>query len=467
MQPVPESIGPYKVLQELGRGKRTIVYKAWQPALEREVALKVLRQSDAETLRRFETEARLSSNLQSPGVRRIHEAGRTPEGYVYVAMEYVDCSLKDVMRRRFLRHQTFSREEVAQLLQPIAQALDEIHRQGLVHLDIKPENILVSQTGQAVLADFGITRRRGERTHEGTPLYLSPEQASGERPIGPWCDIYSLGALIYEMLVGRAPFVSEQDFVLVRQHLEDAPPAPHSFNPALPRDLDRTLLAALSKDPARRQSGAGKLLAQVRGRLAPTTGATLAAALRRHPYWVGTLATLPVLVALGWLSWRALSNHDAPPPTLTLTTPVVVTSTSEYVAPITPDSAHTPTLTPRVMPTSTPIRATRTPEPSATTTIGLVVPLTLLRPAGELTEQEKIATFEWEGALHPGQHFVIEWEHYDSDKKAWGLIKSEACVTLMYTYDLPKPGNWRWRVRVEPDGAVTDWKEFWLRLYAP
>ncbi len=462
MQPVPEFIGPYKVLQELGRGKRTVVYKAWQPGLEREVALKVLRQSDAETLRRFETEARLSSNLQSPGVRRIHEAGQTPEGYVYVAMEYVDRSLKEVMRQRFSRRRTFTREEVTQLLRPIVQALDEIHRQGLVHLDIKPENILVSQTGQAVLADFGITRRRGEKTHEGTPLYLSPEQASGERPIGPWSDIYSLGVLIYEMLVGRAPFVGEQDFVLVRQHLEDTPPAPCTLNPALPRDLDRTLLAALSKDLSRRPSGAGKLLAQVRqGAPAPAAG------LRRHPYLIGTLATLPLLAALGWLGWRALSNHDAPPLTTVVMTPVVVTSTSEYVAPVTPAFTRTPTPTPRAMPTSTPIKATHTPEPSATTYLEADAPLSLLRPAGELTEQEKVATFEWEGTLHPGQHFVIELEHYDSDEKAWVPVKSEDCIALVYKYDLPKPGNWRWRVRVEPDGAVSNWKEFWLRLYAP
>ncbi|MBN2005453.1 MAG: serine/threonine protein kinase [Anaerolineae bacterium] len=469
MPSLPEFIGPYKVLQELGRGKRTIVYKARQPALEREVALKVLRQNDAETLRRFESEVRLSSSLRSPGVRRIHEAGHTPEGYVYVAMEYVDGSLKEVMRRRFLRHQTFAPEEVVRLLRPIAQALDEIHRQGLVHLDIKPDNILVSRTGQAVLADFGITRRRGETTHEGTPLYLSPEQASGERPIGPWSDIYSLGVLIYEMLLGRAPFVGEQDFVLVRQHLEDAPPAPHTLNPAFPHDLERAVLAALSKDPARRPSSAGELLSQVQSYPSAegaAPGGVLPALFRRHPYLIGALLILPVIVTLGWLGWRSLLNDGTLTPTSVVVTAMVATSTSEYVATATPTPTRTTTPTPRVMPTSTPIRATPTPELPVTIN-GEVFPLRLLRPSGELTEQDKMATFEWQGVLSSNQHFVIELEHYDSDAFAWSLIKSDTCITPMYKYDLPKPGNWRWRVRVEPDGAVSDWMEFWLRLYVP
>ena len=123
--------------------------------------MKVLRRYDQATLDKFEREALLSKRLRLPGVRRTYEAGKTPEGFIFLAMEYVDASLKDIIQRQ---GRPFTRDEVVRLLAPIAQALDQLHRQGMVHLDIKPENILVFEDGRAVLADFGITRQQGEMT---------------------------------------------------------------------------------------------------------------------------------------------------------------------------------------------------------------------------------------------------------------------------------------------------------------
>ena len=182
-------IGKYQIIEELGRGSRAVVYKAWQPTMERYVALKVLTRYDPQTLQRFQAEAQLTANLNHPYIRQVFEADRTPEGYIYVAMQYADTSLKALLQHRRREKRPFSPREVAHLLRPIAKVLDYIHSRGVVHLDIKPENILIFKGGRTVLADFGIAQRQGTHTHAGTPLYMSPEQAAGDRPVGPWSDI--------------------------------------------------------------------------------------------------------------------------------------------------------------------------------------------------------------------------------------------------------------------------------------
>ena len=256
----PSTIGPYRIINKLGRGRHATVYKAQQRGADCPVALKVLRDYDPATLEKFKREARLSASLKIPGVRRTYEAGQTRDGQTFLAMEYVDASLKDWIQRH---KRPFTRDEVVRLLTPIAQALNAMHQQGLVHLDVKPENILVSEDGRAVLADFGITREQGAATTQGTPRYMSPEQATGNRPVTPQSDVYSLGVVIYEMLTGRPPFQSERDDVLLRQHVQDAPPAPRDLNPRIDRAVARTLLSALNKEPHRRPLSAGELLREL------------------------------------------------------------------------------------------------------------------------------------------------------------------------------------------------------------
>jgi serine/threonine protein kinase len=256
-------LGQYKVVAEVGRGQHSVVYKAWQPFLERHVALKVVHQHDRETLQKFEAEARLTAQLIDQGVtniRQVWEVGQTADGYIFVALEYVEESLRNVLNRARERKYRMNPAAAARLLVPIAQALDAIHSRGWVHLDIKPQNILITTDGRALLADFGIAQRRGMLTHACTPTYASPEQAAGDRPVGPWSDIYSLGAVLYEMVAGHPPVRGDQDFVLLNQHLEAIPPSPRKVNPQLTVSQERAIFKALAKSPKDRYRTASELI---------------------------------------------------------------------------------------------------------------------------------------------------------------------------------------------------------------
>jgi serine/threonine protein kinase len=256
-------MGQYTVVAELGRGQHAVVYQAWQPSLERHVALKVLHRQDEETLRKFQAEARLTAQLIEQGVaniRQVYEVSQTDDGYTFVALEYVDNSLRSVMRKAKKRRRRMNPEASAKLLIPIAQALDTIHSLGWVHLDIKPQNILLSRDGRTMLADFGIAQRRGARTHACTPTYASPEQAAGDQPVGPWSDIYSLAVVLYEMVAGHAPVRGDHDIVLLNQHLEVMPPPPRRVNPLLSVSQEKALFKALAKSPAERYRTAGEFM---------------------------------------------------------------------------------------------------------------------------------------------------------------------------------------------------------------
>jgi serine/threonine protein kinase len=275
---IGQEIGRYGVVDELGRGQHSTVYRAWQPSLERYVALKVLQgrvpdpgpaaigpagYTDRETLDKFQAEARLTAQLIQegvPNIRQVYEVGQTANGDLFVALEYVEDSLRNLLQRAREHNRRFKPVAAARLLQPIAQALDAIHSLGWVHLDIKPQNILIAKGGRAILADFGIAQRRGMRTHACTPLYASPEQAAGDRPVGPWSDIYSLAVVLYEMIAGHPPVRGEQDIVLLSQHLSVKPPSPRRVNPALTPGQERALLKALAKSPKERFRTASELI---------------------------------------------------------------------------------------------------------------------------------------------------------------------------------------------------------------
>ncbi|MFN2225573.1 MAG: serine/threonine-protein kinase, partial [Anaerolineae bacterium] len=219
---IGRQLGQYEVLARLGRGQHSVVYKAWQKNLERYVTLKVLYRCDEATRHKLQEEALLTADLiqrGAPNIRQIYEVGQTADGYLFVALEYVEGSLHSVMERVRRGRRLVDSAAAARLLMPVAQALDAVHSMGWVHLDIKPQNILISSMGRAMLADFGIARRRGMHTRACTPLYASPEQADGDRPVGPWSDIYSLGVVLYEMVTGRPPFQAELDLVILNKHL--------------------------------------------------------------------------------------------------------------------------------------------------------------------------------------------------------------------------------------------------------
>jgi serine/threonine protein kinase len=373
---VGRNLGQYRIVEKLGRGQHTTVYKAWQTSLERHVALKVLHNYDQKTLQKFQAEARLTAQLvqqRVPNIRQVYEVGQDADGYLFVAMEYVDDSLRNVLNRSRERNRRIKPVAAVNLLQPVAQALDALHSLGWVHLDIKPQNILIASGGRAVLADFGIAQRRGMMTHACTPMYASPEQATGDRPVGPWSDIYSLGVVLYEMVAGHPPVRGDQDIVLLNQHLEMTPPSPRRVNPQLSASQERAIYKALAKSSGDRFRTAGEFLQAMTisdtflSSMIRTPTMLLERSSSRAPRWafVGVILVLvlAVLLVAGWILWPRLSvGTPTATPTATVATPTVTTVPTTAVP---TKTAVPPTET--APPTATlAVKSTRTPRPAAT-----------------------------------------------------------------------------------------------------
>jgi len=375
---IGREVGQYKIVAELGRGQHSTVYKAWQPSLERYVALKVLRHYDQATLEKFQAEARLVAQLAQqgvPNIRQVYEVGQTADGYLFVALQYVEDSLRNVLRRAQEHNRRFRPEAAARLLRPIAVALDALHSLGWVHLDIKPQNILITKGGRAVLADFGIAQRRGMVTHACTPAYASPEQAAGDRPVGPWSDIYSLGVVLYEMVGGHPPVRGDQDIVLLTQHLEVTPPSPRKVNAHLTSSQERAIFKALAKSPHERFGTAGEFIeallepAPFLSNVIKTPQALLSTTSRRAPRLLLValilLLIVAVAVAVMWLFWPGLfaaTPSGTPTAAAVLPTSTVgPTMARPTSTPAPPTATEAPTAT--LVPTAT-LAATPTPPPS-------------------------------------------------------------------------------------------------------
>ncbi len=452
----PSTIGPYRIINKLGRGRHATVYKAQQRGADRPVALKVLRDYDRATLEKFKREARLSASLKIPGVRRTYEAGQTRDGQTFLAMEYVDASLKDWIQRH---KRPFTRDEVVRLLTPIAQALNAMHQQGLVHLDVKPENILVSEDGRAVLADFGITREQGAATTQGTPRYMSPEQATGNRPVTPQSDVYSLGVVIYEMLTGRPPFQSERDDVLLRQHVQDAPPSPRHLNPQIDRAVARTLLSALHKDPHERPVSAGELLRELAA--AHSTPLEIVVdTVRERPQMALIPAGMMVIALFGFLLFGGGNGNGGPasPPTIT---PVVITTTATVeIAPTFTPSA-TPTPTPALPRTSTPDPRTPTPSPIPVTFTPTPQKLCDRQPGRGDTVRNPVS-LNWCGN---GASFYIKL--YNA-RTGYELTRESTNTSLVIELPSEEYGEWHWEVFApNGEGGQEKIEEDWHFTFDP
>jgi serine/threonine-protein kinase len=351
------------------------VYKAWQPSLERYVALKFLRHHDEAALNKFQAEAQLTARLIEdwvPNVRQVYEVGRTEDGHIFVALEYVEDSLRSVLQRTAERNRRIDPAAAARLLQPVAEALDALHRLDWVHLDIKPQNILIAKGGRALLADFGIAQRRGTHTHACTPAYASPEQAAGDRPVGPWSDIYSLGVVLYEMVTGRPPVRGEHDLVLLNQHLDVTPPSPRKLNPQISAHEERAILRALAKSPEERYGAAGELIRDIQPAGYTVSGAkkrsraTRSGGFRRKaiPLLAGCIVVL--LLATVFLVNSAVQGQwPFSEPGVTAGPPLIRVVTSTPMVATMPPSTTIPAATATRQPTA--VRSpTSTVRPSAT-----------------------------------------------------------------------------------------------------
>ncbi|MGA5700246.1 Stk1 family PASTA domain-containing Ser/Thr kinase [Peterkaempfera bronchialis] len=272
--------GRYRVEQRLAVGGMATVYRGTDTRLDRVLALKVMHPAlaaDAEFTSRFIREAKAVARLSHPNVVNVFDQG-ADGSHVFLAMEYVPgCTLRDVLRDRG----ALSIRAALDILEPVLAALGAAHRAGLVHRDVKPENVLITEGGLVKVADFGLVRTvAGDSAQTGsTPLgtvigsvsYLSPEQIQ-QRPADPRSDVYACGILLYEMLTGRKPHSGDSPAQIIQRHLSEDVPPPSLAVPGLPRDLDAVVTSATAREPGRRPYDAVELLAalqRLRRTLAP------------------------------------------------------------------------------------------------------------------------------------------------------------------------------------------------------
>jgi len=251
---IGKTIGQYQIVEQIGLGGMATIFKAYQPSIDRYVALKILPRhlaNDPNFVKRFQHEAKSIAALEHPHILPVHDFG-TDSGYTYMVMRYVKGgTLADLMGN------PLPYDRIIQIVRNVARALDYAHSNGVVHRDIKPSNILIDKHDSELLTDFGIakmvedsggTQLTSAGSILGTPAYMAPEQAAG-KPVDGRTDIYSLGVVLYELLVGKPPYQAETPLAVVLKHLNDPLPPPRSIKSDIPNPLERVVLKAMAKNP--------------------------------------------------------------------------------------------------------------------------------------------------------------------------------------------------------------------------
>lgn len=259
--------GRYRIIKIIGLGGMSVVFEAYDLVAQKIVALKMLRDehaADPQQVRRFVNESKVVSMLSHPGIVKIFNYS-VRNDTKYIAMEYIEgITLKDYIRKRGV----LSFNEIISYTEQILHALEHAHENGIVHRDIKPQNIMLLRNGLIKVTDFGIAKVNGGDTFTitdkaiGTVSYISPEQAEGKQ-IDARSDLYSLGVLMYEMACGKLPFDDESPISVALMHINREPVSPKTINPAIPRGLEQIILSAMEKDRELRFQSAAQMLRQI------------------------------------------------------------------------------------------------------------------------------------------------------------------------------------------------------------
>lgn len=313
--------GDYELLSPIAKGGMGVVYKARQRKLNRIVAVKMILSghlADESDIERFYAEAEAAAALSHPNIVAIHEIGEV-NGQHFFSMDYIEGQSLAAL----VQENPLPPRRAAELVQTIAEAVQFAHDNGVIHRDLKPANVLLDRRQRPLITDFGLAkqvRSQSQRTMAGsimgTPSYMPPEQAAGKTDqIGPWSDLYSLGAILYELLTGRPPFRAASPFETIRQVLDTEPPSPRLLNPGVPKDLETICLKCLQKERTRRYASAQELADELgrflRGepiRARPISQVErLWRLCRRHPVTASAIA-LAVLLLIGSLGVVTVAN---------------------------------------------------------------------------------------------------------------------------------------------------------------
>src|SRR6266576_4389471 len=265
--------GKYSIEKLIKRGGMGAVYLGKHVLMDKTVAIKVLHPSlalDDDVVARFSREAKAASRISHSHAVRVNDFGESENGVVFLVMEYLDGrTLKEIIKSEG----PMALDRVVEIVRQVAGALDAAHQQGVVHRDLKSDNIMLSQTNGsdwAKVLDFGIAKiQQGDGARDvditaanlviGTPQYMSPEQCSQTGPIDARSDVYSLGVIVYEMLAGRVPFTGDSPTVIMMKQVQDDPPSVLAARPDLPASIDNLVRKALAKQPIDRFQTAGEL----------------------------------------------------------------------------------------------------------------------------------------------------------------------------------------------------------------
>jgi serine/threonine protein kinase len=342
---IGRTLGSYQITQELGRGGMAVVYRAYQPSLNRHVAIKVLPPQlsfDHQFVERFQREARAAARLRHPNIVVIHDVGHQ-DGLYYIVMEYLEGrTLKELIEQKG----PLPAERPSHIVDQVSAALDYARQQSIVHRDVKPANIFVGKGDQITLTDFGIAKAASDAEQltrtgvlMGTPEYMAPEQAEGGR-VDHRTDLYALGIVLYQMLAGRVPFRGTTPHATLHAVIYEPPPPLHQINPEISRAVEEVVLKAIAKEPGQRFQSGAELAKALRAALAsqpdpvPLTSQpmTVRAPRRRSPaVWialamVAVLGLLLVVFALLLLGGDEGTNGPFPPTEIAVLTATTAAS---------------------------------------------------------------------------------------------------------------------------------------------